>query len=198
MFIIPISLESNTNFPTSFIVHSARTRLPYYFHRRAHLLSRFSRTRLLHFYSSMMQSFVFCVRHYLKIFYSIVQFIAINMVHKFLGKKFPSKMLLHNISMLSSVFSVDTNKSISSRYPTIWSSFLVTLLASFYIFAVTRNFFSAINTCIHSILQTKSRHLPFRSSYLGMIIQRKVTTLCERIKNYQFPRYNNYIITTMI
>jgi len=119
--------------------------------------------------------------HKLQVFYSIIQLIAVDMMHSLAPEKFPSQMYLHDVSMYSYIFPVNMYKAISPRYPTFWSTICITTKAS--ICSLT-NIFTTINTFAHLILQTKSRHLPFRSSYLGMIIQRKVTTLCERIKNY--------------
>jgi hypothetical protein len=108
----------------------------------------------------------------------VISNVSINMVDMFKTKQFSSENLFHDVSVLAYTFSVYIYIFVIFSRRSIGVATFTTP------FTAIKNRLSTINTRIHLILQTKSRHLPFRSSYLGMIIQRKVTTLCERIENY--------------
>jgi hypothetical protein len=146
--------------------------------------------------TSMVKNGVLSMCHQLQVLWSVVSYIAVYVMNVFTFQKPSSKNAFHNISMLSHGFSVNSY------------IFIVNALVPRHTMAFAASLITTVNKCsaiytrmisfTHNILQTKSRHLPFRSSYLGMIIQRKVTTLCERIKNYLYPRCYNYIISTSL
>ncbi len=57
---------------------------------------------------------VFTIRHYFKIFYSIVSFVSIFMVDIFLSIKFTSEMFLHNVSMFFNIFAINHHRIVSA------------------------------------------------------------------------------------
>jgi hypothetical protein len=55
------------------------------------------------------------VRQQLKIFYTIVGFVAISMVHIFSFLEFSSQMLFHKVTMLHGIFSVHSDASVAAN-----------------------------------------------------------------------------------